>query len=133
MAHAVRLVVAVLGPQTENKVVERMAGVVRDLGVEVICAGTGSPITSLVAAVVQEDADALALVISDDGQCPSVLELLRLLRLECGERVRVVVKGGLSPFSRAELHDQGVSLILGPDDPPESVLQVVKPAPQRGE
>ncbi len=133
MARAMRLVVAVLGLRSEDRAEQEMVGALRDSGAEVVYAGTGMTATSVVAAIVQEDADALGLVIADDGQHAEVVDLLRLLREECDDRVQVVIKGGLSPTLRADLHARGVRMVLGPGDPPEAVLEIVKPGTQRGE
>ena len=111
---AIRVVIAKPGLDGHDRGAKVVARVLRDAGVEVIYTGLHQSPEQVVAAAVQEDADAVGLSVLSGAHMtlfPRILELLR----ECGASDIVVFGGGIIGESDiAELERLGVAKIFTP-------------------
>jgi methylmalonyl-CoA mutase C-terminal domain/subunit len=124
----IRVVVAKPGLDGHDRGVKIVARALRDAGMEVIYTGLHQTPEQIVAAALQEDADAVGLSIHSGAHMtlfPRVLELLR--DADAGDVV--VFGGGIIPAEDAEaLGRQGVAAIFTPGTPTTRIVEWVRAA-----
>jgi len=121
-----RVLVAKPGLDGHDRGAKVIARALRDAGMEVIYTGLRQTPERIVAAVVQEDVDALLMSIlsgAHDYLFPRVMELLR----ERGVRDLLVLGGGVIPEEDAPaLKALGISQIFGPGTPTDLIVKYVQ-------
>ncbi|MDP3039076.1 MAG: cobalamin B12-binding domain-containing protein [Deltaproteobacteria bacterium] len=121
-----RVLVAKPGLDGHDRGAKVIARALRDAGMEVIYTGLRQTPERIVAAVVQEDVDALLMSIlsgAHDYLFPRVMELLR----EKGIQDLLVLGGGVIPEEDVPgLKVLGISEIFGPGTPTDVIVKYVK-------
>ena len=124
----IRLVVAKPGLDGHDRGAKVVARALRDAGMEVIYTGLHQTPEQIVAAVVQEDADAVGLSIHSGAHMtlfPRVVELLR----ERGADDVLVFGGGIIPREDIVLlKEQGVAEIFTPGTPTQKIVEWLRSA-----
>ena len=124
----IRVVVAKPGLDGHDRGAKVVARALRDAGMEVIYTGLHQTPEQIVAAVVQEDADAVGLSIHSGAHMtlfPRVVELLR----ERGADDVLVFGGGIIPREDiALLKQQGVAEIFTPGAPTQRIVEWLRAA-----
>lgn len=123
----VRIVLAKLGFDGHDRGVKVVARLLRDAGMEVIYLGLRQSYQDVVAAVVQEDADAVGLSMHNASHLtlgPAMLDAL----IDAGLDVPVIVGGIVPADDMVELQAKGIAAVLGPGASAEEVVQTVRAA-----
>ena len=127
----IRVVVAKPGLDGHDRGAKVVARALRDAGMEVIYTGLHQTPEQIVAAVVQEDADAVGLSIHSGAHMtlfPRVVELLR----ERGAGDVLVFGGGIIPREDIVLlKEQGVAEIFTPGTPTQKIVEWLRAALDR--
>ena len=124
---AIRIVLAKLGLDGHDRGVKVVARMLRDAGMEVIYLGLRATTDSIVAAVEQEDADAVGLSMHNAGHltlAPLMVEALA----EAGLDVPLIVGGIVPDEDVPRLEAAGVAAGLGPGASAEEVAAAVRRA-----
>ena len=120
-----RIVLAKLGLDGHDRGIKVVARILRDAGMEVIYLGLRQTTDSIVAAVEQEDADAIGLSMHNAGHL--TLGPAMLAALDAADIQVPVIIGGIVPDADlAILHDAGIAAVLGPGASAEEVVGTVR-------
>jgi methylmalonyl-CoA mutase C-terminal domain/subunit len=123
---AIRVVVAKVGLDGHDRGAKVVARALRDAGMEVIYTGLHQTPEQVVAAVVEEDAQAVGLSVHSGAHLtlfPRVVDLLR----EAGADDVLVFGGGIIPAADVEtLSGQGVSAVFTPGAPMADIVGWVR-------
>ncbi|GAB3725257.1 cobalamin B12-binding domain-containing protein [Nocardiopsis oceani] len=123
---AARVVVAKPGLDGHDRGVKIVARVLRDAGVEVIYTGLRQTPEMIVAAALQEDADAIGLSVLSGAHMTMFGRVMELLRENDATDIRVF-GGGIIPDSDiAELEALGVARIFTPGAPTAEIAEWVR-------
>ena len=122
-----RVVLAKLGLDGHDRGLKVVARILRDAGMEVIYLGLRQTTSSIIAAVEQEDADAIGLSMHNAGHLTLGPKMVKALRAQ-GIDVPVVIGGIIPPEDEGELLSAGIAAVLGPGAPAEEVVQAVRDA-----
>ena len=123
---AARVVVAKPGLDGHDRGVKIVARVLRDAGVEVIYTGLRQTPEMIVAAALQEDADAIGLSVLSGAHMTMFGRVMELLRENDATDVRVF-GGGIIPDSDiADLEAMGVAKIFTPGAPTAEIAEWVR-------
>jgi methylmalonyl-CoA mutase C-terminal domain/subunit len=122
-----RVVLAKLGLDGHDRGLKVVARILRDAGMEVIYLGLRQTTSSIIAAVEQEDADAIGLSMHNAGHLTLAPKMVKALKAR-GIEVPVIVGGIIPPQDEEALRNAGVAAVLGPGAPAETVVQVVRAA-----
>ncbi len=120
-----RIVLAKLGLDGHDRGIKVVARMLRDAGMEVIYLGLRQTTESIVAAVEQEDADAIGLSMHNAGHLtlgPAMLAALDEAELD----VPLIIGGIVPEPDLAILAAAGVAAVLGPGASTEEVVQTVR-------
>ena len=123
----VRIVLAKLGFDGHDRGIKVVARMLRDAGMEVIYLGLRQTTETIVAAVEQEDADAIGLSMLNAGHMALSKRMLGALS-DAGLDVPVIVGGIIPEADRQPLFDMGIAAILGPGASDEEVAHSVRAA-----
>ncbi len=121
----IRVVIAKPGLDGHDRGAKVIARALRDSGMEVIYTGLRQTPEQIVAAALQEDADAIGLSILSGAHmhiCPRVMELLRQKGLD---DVLVVVGGIIPDVDIPKLRDAGVKGIFLPGSPMQEIVTFI--------
>ena len=121
----IRVVIAKPGLDGHDRGAKVIARALRDAGMEVIYTGLRQTPEQIVAAALQEDADAIGLSILSGAHmhiCPRVMELLKAKGLE---DVIVVVGGIIPDVDIAKLQAIGVRGIFLPGSPMQDIINFI--------
>ena len=122
----IRVVIAKPGLDGHDRGAKVVARALRDAGVEVIYTGLHQTAEQIVAAAIQEDADAIGLSILSGAHMTQFARVLELLA-ERGASDIVVFGGGIVPAADiAELERMGVARIFTPGAPTQEIVDWVK-------
>ncbi len=122
----IRVVIAKPGLDGHDRGAKVVARALRDAGVEVIYTGLHQTPEQIVAAAIQEDADAIGLSILSGAHMTQFGRVLELLR-EQGATDITVFGGGIIPEADiAELERLGVAKIFTPGAPTHEIVQWVE-------
>lgn len=123
-----RIVIAKAGLDGHDRGAKVVARALRDAGMEVVYTGLRQTPEQVVAAVLDEDADALGLSVLSGAHLtlfPRIVELLR----EAGAGDVVVFGGGIIPAQDvAALREAGVAAVFGPGTPMGEIVEWVRTA-----
>ncbi len=122
-----RVVLAKLGLDGHDRGLKVVARILRDAGMEVIFLGLRQTTSSIVAAVEQEDADAVGLSMHNAGHLTLGPKMVRALE-DAGLDVPVVIGGIIPPEDERQLLDTGVAAVLGPGASATEVVESVRSA-----
>ncbi|ADH65511.1 MULTISPECIES: cobalamin B12-binding domain-containing protein [Nocardiopsis] len=123
---APRIVVAKPGLDGHDRGVKIVARVLRDAGVEVIYTGLRQTPEMIVAAALQEDADAIGLSVLSGAHMTMFSRVLELLRENGAEDIRVFGGGIIPDADIAELERLGVAKIFTPGAPTSEIADWVR-------
>jgi methylmalonyl-CoA mutase C-terminal domain/subunit len=122
----IRVVIAKPGLDGHDRGAKVIARALRDAGMEVIYMGLRQTPEQIVAAALQEDADAIGLSILSGAHmhiCPRVLELLKARGLE---DVLLVVGGIIPDVDIPKLREMGVKGIFLPGSPMQDIVEFIQ-------
>ncbi|MFT5203912.1 MAG: methylmalonyl-CoA mutase cobalamin-binding domain/chain [Candidatus Aldehydirespiratoraceae bacterium] len=127
----IRVVLAKLGLDGHDRGIKVVARMLRDAGMEVIYLGLRQTTDSIVAAVEQEDADAIGLSMHNAGHLtlgPAMIAALNAADLD----IPLIIGGIVPDPDLPILEAAGIAAVLGPGASSEEVVRtvrrVVKPA-----
>ncbi|GAA1011340.1 MULTISPECIES: cobalamin B12-binding domain-containing protein [Nocardiopsidaceae] len=123
---AARIVVAKPGLDGHDRGVKIVARVLRDAGVEVIYTGLRQTPEMIVAAALQEDADAIGLSVLSGAHMTMFTRVMELLRENDAEDIRVFGGGIIPDADIAELERLGVAKIFTPGAPTSEIADWVR-------
>jgi isobutyryl-CoA mutase small subunit len=124
----IRVVVAKPGLDGHDRGAKVVARALRDAGMEVIYTGLHQTPEQIVAAVVQEDADAVGLSIHSGAHMTLFPRVVELLRVRGAEDV-LVFGGGIIPREDIVLlKEQGVAEIFTPGTPTHKIVEWLRSA-----
>ena len=121
----IRVVIAKPGLDGHDRGAKVIARALRDAGMEVIYTGLRQTPEQIVAAALQEDADAIGLSILSGAHmhiCPRVMELLKEKGLE---DVLVVIGGIIPDVDIPKLQGMGVRGIFLPGSPMQNIIEFI--------
>jgi methylmalonyl-CoA mutase, C-terminal domain len=122
----IRVVIAKPGLDGHDRGAKVIARALRDAGMEVIYTGLRQTPEQIVAAALQEDADAIGLSILSGAHmhiCPRVMELLK----EKGLTDVIVVVGGIIPdVDIPRLQAMGINGIFLPGSPMQDIITFIQ-------
>jgi methylmalonyl-CoA mutase C-terminal domain/subunit len=122
----IRVVIAKPGLDGHDRGAKVIARALRDAGMEVIYTGLRQTPEQIVAAALQEDADAIGLSILSGAHmhiCPRVMDLLR----ERGLQDVLVVVGGIIPdVDIPKLRAAGIKGIFLPGTPMQDIIEFIQ-------
>ncbi len=122
----IRVIIAKPGLDGHDRGAKVVARALRDAGIEVIYTGLHQTAEQIVAAAIQEDADAIGLSILSGAHMTQFARVLELLA-ERGASDIVVFGGGIVPQADiAELERMGVARIFTPGAPTQEIVDWVK-------
>jgi methylmalonyl-CoA mutase C-terminal domain/subunit len=122
----IRVVIAKPGLDGHDRGAKVIARALRDAGMEVIYMGLRQTPEQIVAAALQEDADAIGLSILSGAHmhiCPRVMELLKARGLE---DVLLVIGGIIPDVDIPKLRDMGVKGIFLPGSPMQDIIDFIQ-------
>ncbi len=123
---SIRVVIAKPGLDGHDRGAKVVARALRDAGVEVIYTGLHQTPEQIVAAALQEDADAIGLSVLSGAHMTQFTRVLELLK-ERGATDIVVFGGGIIPDEDiAELERLGVAKIFTPGAPMTQIVEWVR-------
>ena len=121
----IRVVIAKPGLDGHDRGAKVIARALRDAGMEVIYTGLRQTPEQIVAAALQEDADAIGLSILSGAHmhiCPRVMELLKEKGLD---DVLVVIGGIIPDVDIPKLRDMGVKAVFLPGSPMQDIINFI--------
>ena len=122
----IRVIIAKPGLDGHDRGAKVVARALRDAGVEVIYTGLHQTPEQIVAAALQEDADAIGLSILSGAHMTQFSRVLELLR-ERGAADITVFGGGIIPEADiTELQAMGVAKIFTPGAPTQDIVDWVR-------
>lgn len=122
---SIRVIVAKPGLDGHDRGAKVVARALRDAGCEVIYTGLHQTPSQIVAAAVQEDAQAIGLSIHSGAHMTLFPKVVELLRAEGADDI-VVFGGGIVPDEDiAVLKEQGVAAIFTPGTPMKTITDWV--------
>jgi methylmalonyl-CoA mutase, C-terminal domain len=123
----IRIVLAKLGLDGHDRGLRVVTRMLRDAGIEVIYLGLRQTTDMVVAAAIQEDADAVGLSLHNASHMTLAPKMVHALR-DAGLDIPVIV-GGIIPDDDVQpLLDAGVAAILGPGTSAAEVAEAVRGA-----
>lgn len=120
-----RIVLAKLGLDGHDRGIKIVARMLRDAGMEVIYLGLRQTTDSIVAAIEQEDADAVGLSMHNAGHLtlgPAMLAALDAAGID----VPLIIGGIVPDADLRVLEEAGVAAVLGPGASAEEVVDTVR-------
>jgi methylmalonyl-CoA mutase, C-terminal domain len=118
----VRVIVAKAGLDGHDRGAKVVARALRDAGVEVIYTGLHQSPENIVAAAIQEDADAIGLSVLSGAHMTLFARLMELLAEQDAADI-TVFGGGIIPHSDVEqLQAMGVAKVFGPGAPISDIV-----------
>ena len=124
----IRVVVAKPGLDGHDRGVKVVARALRDAGFEVVYAGLHQTPEQIVAAAVQEDADAVGLSILSGAHMTLVPKVVELLREQGVEDVVVTVGGTIPADDVPELKRLGIAEVFTPGAATDEVVDFIRSA-----
>jgi methylmalonyl-CoA mutase C-terminal domain/subunit len=123
---SIRVIIAKPGLDGHDRGAKVVARALRDAGVEVIYTGLHQTAEQIVAAAIQEDADAVGLSILSGAHMTQFKRVLDLLRKRDATDI-VVFGGGIIPDADIdELEAMGVAKIFTPGAPTQEIVDWVR-------
>ena len=124
--HTIRVVIAKPGLDGHDRGAKVIARALRDAGMEVIYTGLRQTPEQIVAAALQEDADAIGLSILSGAHMHICPRLMALLRERGMDDVLVVVGGIIPDVDIPRLRELGISGIFLPGTPMQEIIDFIR-------
>jgi isobutyryl-CoA mutase small subunit len=125
LVSSIRVVIAKPGLDGHDRGAKVVARALRDAGVEVIYTGLHQTAEQIVAAALQEDADAIGLSILSGAHMTQFRRVLELLKERGAEDITVFGGGIIPDEDIAELERMGVAKIFTPGAPTTEIVDWV--------
>lgn len=125
---SIRVIIAKPGLDGHDRGAKVVARALRDAGVEVIYTGLHQTPEQIVAAALQEDADAIGLSILSGAHMTQFSRVLELLRERDATDITVFGGGIIPDADIAELKALGVARIFTPGAPTQEIVDWVRSA-----
>jgi len=122
----IRVIIAKPGLDGHDRGAKVVARALRDAGVEVIYTGLHQTPEQIVAAALQEDADAIGLSILSGAHMTQFARVLDLLREKNADDITVFGGGIIPDADIAELESMGVAKIFTPGAPTQEIVGWVR-------
>jgi methylmalonyl-CoA mutase, C-terminal domain len=122
----IRVVIAKPGLDGHDRGAKVVARALRDAGVEVIYTGLHQTPEQIVAAALQEDADAIGLSVLSGAHMTQFRRVLELLRERDATDITVFGGGIIPNADIAELEEMGVAKIFTPGAPMHEIVDWVR-------
>ncbi len=126
MSSSIRVVIAKPGLDGHDRGAKVVARALRDAGVEVIYTGLHQTPEQIVAAAVQEDADAIGLSVLSGAHMTQFTRVLELLREQDVTDITVFGGGIIPEADIAELSQLGVAKIFTPGASTSEIIDWVR-------
>jgi methylmalonyl-CoA mutase C-terminal domain/subunit len=123
---AIRVVVAKVGLDGHDRGAKVVARALRDAGMEVIYTGLHQTPEQVVAAVVEEDAQAVGLSVHSGAHLTLFPRVVELLAAAGADDVLVFGGGIIPPEDVATLQGQGVASVFTPGAPMNTIVDWVR-------
>jgi methylmalonyl-CoA mutase C-terminal domain/subunit len=124
----IRVIIAKPGLDGHDRGAKVVARALRDAGVEVIYTGLHQTPEQIVAAAIQEDADAIGLSILSGAHMTQFAKVLELLRAQNATDITVFGGGIIPDADIAELEAMGVAKIFTPGARTQEIVEWVNSA-----
>ena len=122
----IRVLVAKPGLDGHDRGAKVIARALRDSGMEVIYTGIRQTPQMIVQAAVQEDVHVLGLSILSGAHLEILPEIMRLLREEKMDEVKVVLGGIIPEQDRDILLEMGISAVFGPGTSTNEIVEFIQ-------
>ena len=122
----IRVLVAKPGLDGHDRGAKVIARALRDSGMEVIYTGIRQTPQMIVQAAVQEDVHVLGLSILSGAHLEILPEIMRLLREEKMDEVKVVLGGIIPEQDRDILLEMGISAVFGPGTSTSEIVEFIQ-------
>ncbi len=122
----IRVIIAKPGLDGHDRGAKVVARALRDAGVEVIYTGLHQTPEQIVAAAIQEDADAIGLSILSGAHMTQFAKVLELLTAQNATDITVFGGGIIPDADIAELETMGVAKIFTPGAPTHQIVEWVR-------
>ena len=122
----IRVLVAKPGLDGHDRGAKVIARALRDAGMEVIYTGIRQTPQMIVQAAVQEDVHVLGLSILSGAHLEILPEIMRLLREEKMDEVKVVLGGIIPEQDRDTLLEMGISAVFGPGPSTNEIVEFIQ-------
>ena len=122
----IRVLVAKPGLDGHDRGAKVIARALRDSGMEVIYTGIRQTPQMIVQAAVQEDVHVLGLSILSGAHMEILPEIMRLLREEEMDEVKVVLGGIIPEQDRDTLLEMGISAVFGPGTSTNEIVEFIQ-------
>ena len=123
---AIRVVVAKVGLDGHDRGAKVVARALRDAGMEVIYTGLHQTPEQVVAAVIEEDAQAVGLPVHSGAHLTLLPRVVELLAEAGADDVLVLGGGIIPPEDVATLRSQGVAEVFTPGTPMDRIVAWVR-------
>jgi len=123
---SIRVIIAKAGLDGHDRGAKVVARALRDAGVEVIYTGLHQTPEQIVAAALQEDADAIGLSILSGAHMTLFARVLELMREQGAEDITVFGGGIIPDADITELAAMGVAKIFTPGAPTQDIVDWVR-------
>ena len=122
-----RVVLAKLGLDGHDRGIKVVARILRDGGIEVIYLGLRQTTDKIIAAVEQEDADAIGISMLNGGHLALTKKMIDALN-DAEVDVPLIVGGIVPDSDLSKLDELGVAAVLGPGSSSEECVKAVRDA-----
>jgi methylmalonyl-CoA mutase C-terminal domain/subunit len=123
-----RVLVAKIGLDGHDRGAKVIARALRDAGMEVIYTGLHRTPEEVVAAAIQEDADAIGISILSGAHMTLVPRVVDLLHEQQSEEMIILVGGTIPAHDAVELKTLGVAAVFTPGTPTGEIVEFVRGA-----
>ncbi|MBE0408113.1 MAG: cobalamin B12-binding domain-containing protein [Anaerolineales bacterium] len=124
----IRVLVAKPGLDGHDRGAKVVARALRDAGMEVIYTGLRQTPEMIAEAALQEDVDAVGLSILSGAHMALVPRILKLLKANGQEHVKVFIGGIIPDEDIPRLQEMGVAGVYGPGTLTEEIIQNIRQA-----
>ena len=122
----IRVLVAKPGLDGHDRGAKVIASALRDAGMEVVYTGLHQTPEMIVETALQEDVEIIGLSTLSGAHMTLFPEVVRLLREQGGEHIKVVGGGIIPKDDMARLKEQGIDELFGPGTDTRVVVETVK-------
>jgi methylmalonyl-CoA mutase, C-terminal domain len=122
----IRVLVAKPGLDGHDRGAKIVAAALRDAGMEVVYTGLHQTPEMIVAAAVEEDADAVGLSVHSGAHLPLFLKTLELMKAEGMDDVLLTGGGIIPDDDRKLLEQRGVGRLFGPGTPTSELADYIR-------
>ncbi|MEJ5165945.1 MAG: cobalamin B12-binding domain-containing protein [Thermoanaerobaculia bacterium] len=126
MEKKIRVLIAKPGLDGHDRGAKVVARALRDAGMEVIYTGLRQTPEQIVKAAIQEDVDVVGLSILSGAHMVLVPEVLKKLKENDAEDIKVVVGGIIPEKDEEELLSLGVKAVFTPGTSTQKIVEIIK-------